>query len=145
MSAREEALVILLNPDPATKADAARRLYARLGGDAAQVAAAGDGALPDLPGLSADDCVPPLRLSAAQQAAMPGRPERPHLVPAKQVPSRSPFTLEGRAALLHAICHIEFNAIKIAFSVGESKYFTRWNSGTQSQPRRTRQPFWHPR
>ena len=45
---------------------------------------------------------------------MPGRPERPHLVPAKQVPSRSPFTLEGRAALLHAICHIEFNAINLA-------------------------------
>jgi len=35
-------------------------------------------------------------------------------VPAKDVPSRSPFTLEGRAALLHAICHIEFNAINLA-------------------------------
>jgi uncharacterized ferritin-like protein (DUF455 family) len=35
-------------------------------------------------------------------------------VPAKEVPTRSPFTLEGRAALLHAICHIEFNAINLA-------------------------------
>jgi uncharacterized ferritin-like protein (DUF455 family) len=35
-------------------------------------------------------------------------------VPADQVPRRSPFTLEGRAALLHAIAHIEFNAINLA-------------------------------
>ena len=32
----------------------------------------------------------------------------------KQVAQRSPFTLEGRAALIHAICHIEFNAINLA-------------------------------
>ena len=30
------------------------------------------------------------------------------------MPSRSPFTTEGRAALLHAITHIEFNAINLA-------------------------------
>ncbi len=30
------------------------------------------------------------------------------------MPRRSPFTLEGRAALVHAICHIEFNAINLA-------------------------------
>jgi uncharacterized ferritin-like protein (DUF455 family) len=30
------------------------------------------------------------------------------------VPTRSPFTLTGRAALIHAICHIEFNAINLA-------------------------------
>ena len=33
--------------------------------------------------------------------------------PAK-VPRRSPLTLEGRAAMVHAICHIEFNAINLA-------------------------------
>lgn len=43
-----------------------------------------------------------------------GRPALPRLVPAKDVPTRSPFTTEGRAALLHAICHIEFNAINLA-------------------------------
>lgn len=47
-------------------------------------------------------------------AALPGRPARPRLIPAKQVPTRSPFTLEGLAALLHAVCHIEFNAINLA-------------------------------
>jgi uncharacterized ferritin-like protein (DUF455 family) len=30
------------------------------------------------------------------------------------VPQRSPFTVAGRAALIHAICHIEFNAINLA-------------------------------
>jgi uncharacterized ferritin-like protein (DUF455 family) len=30
------------------------------------------------------------------------------------VPQRSPFTTEGRAALLHAVAHIEFNAINLA-------------------------------
>lgn len=48
------------------------------------------------------------------ELAWPGRPARPILVPADQVPRRSPFTLAGRAALLHAICHIEFNAINLA-------------------------------
>lgn len=44
----------------------------------------------------------------------PGRPERPRLIPPGQVPHRTPFTPAGRAALLHAICHIEFNAINLA-------------------------------
>jgi len=47
-------------------------------------------------------------------ATMPGRPALPRLIPAKQVPTRTPFTPEGLAALLHAVCHIEFNAINLA-------------------------------
>jgi uncharacterized ferritin-like protein (DUF455 family) len=31
-----------------------------------------------------------------------------------QVPHRSPFVPEGLAALVHAVCHIEFNAINLA-------------------------------
>ncbi|MCC7121240.1 MAG: ferritin-like domain-containing protein [Gammaproteobacteria bacterium] len=46
--------------------------------------------------------------------AGPGRPERPLLVPPARVPRRSTGTVEGRAALLHAIAHIEFNAINLA-------------------------------
>jgi uncharacterized ferritin-like protein (DUF455 family) len=46
--------------------------------------------------------------------AIPGRPALPRLIPATQVPSRTPFTPEGLAALLHAVCHIEFNAINLA-------------------------------
>ena len=43
-----------------------------------------------------------------------GIPERPLLVPPKNVPQRSPVTVDGRARLLHAIVHIEFSAINLA-------------------------------
>ncbi|MCB1997625.1 MAG: ferritin-like domain-containing protein [Burkholderiaceae bacterium] len=50
----------------------------------------------------------------AEPAPLPGRPARPTLVDPAQVPRRSPFTRDGRAALLHAVAHIEFNAINLA-------------------------------
>jgi len=101
VSLRDEALAILLLSDPADKASAARAL--------------GDLHL-SLPAtaLSDAECARVIEPSPEQQAALPGRPARPLLVSAKDVPSRSPFTDEGRAALLHAICHIEFNAINLA-------------------------------
>ena len=45
---------------------------------------------------------------------LPGRPALPQLVAPHQVARRSPFTVAGRAALLHAVAHIEFNAINLA-------------------------------
>lgn len=45
---------------------------------------------------------------------LPGRPPRPQLIDPAQVPRRPATTPEGRAALIHAICHIEFNAINLA-------------------------------
>lgn len=47
----------------------------------------------------------------------PGRPARPMLVPGRDVPRRSPATAEGRAALLHALAHIELNAIDLALDI----------------------------
>ena len=44
----------------------------------------------------------------------PGRPERPHLVRARHVPKRGFGTEEGRAIMMHAIAHIEFNAVNLA-------------------------------
>jgi len=44
----------------------------------------------------------------------PGRPERPILVPPADVGRRSIHTREGHAALIHALAHIEFNAINLA-------------------------------
>lgn len=44
----------------------------------------------------------------------PGRPTRPELVPPRKVPRRGLGTPEGRAALVHAVAHIEFNAINLA-------------------------------
>lgn len=43
-----------------------------------------------------------------------GLPERLVLVPPSQVTPRKMHTREGYAAMLHAICHIEFNAINLA-------------------------------
>lgn len=45
----------------------------------------------------------------------PGRPAVPILVPPSQVPRRGMGTDEGRGALLHALAHIEFNAINLAW------------------------------
>ena len=45
----------------------------------------------------------------------PGRPERPQLVAPRNLPRRSVATAEGQAALIHSICHIEFNAINLAW------------------------------
>lgn len=47
-------------------------------------------------------------------AAIPGRPSRPELVSPLMVKHRSMGTAEGRAALIHALAHIEFNAINLA-------------------------------
>lgn len=44
----------------------------------------------------------------------PGRPPKPELVPPQQVPRRRADTVPGRAALVHALAHIEFNAIDLA-------------------------------
>ncbi|MHB8759584.1 MAG: ferritin-like domain-containing protein [Thiobacillus sp.] len=44
----------------------------------------------------------------------PGRPPRPELVPPHAVPRRRADSLAGRAALVHALAHIEFNAINLA-------------------------------
>jgi uncharacterized ferritin-like protein (DUF455 family) len=44
----------------------------------------------------------------------PGQPDRPDLIPPQQVPRRRADTLVGRVALIHALAHIEFNAINLA-------------------------------
>lgn len=46
---------------------------------------------------------------------MPGRPPRPRLVHPRGLPRRGLGSGEGRAAFVHAIAHIEFNAIDLAW------------------------------
>jgi uncharacterized ferritin-like protein (DUF455 family) len=84
------ALAALALDDPQAKAQAAQSLHAQ----AATLPIAARAPVPDLP--------------------LPGRPARPDLVHPARVPRRSPFKPEGLAALLHAIAHIEFNAINLA-------------------------------
>lgn len=63
---------------------------------------------------------------------IPGRPENPALVAPLALPKRSMRTLEGRAALIHALAHIEFNAINLAldaiwrFNDMPENYYTDW-------------------
>jgi uncharacterized ferritin-like protein (DUF455 family) len=60
-------------------------------------------------------------LRHAFEAAMPGRParpERPELLPANRMPKRGRGGSErGRIAMLHALAHIEFGAIDLAFDM----------------------------
>jgi uncharacterized ferritin-like protein (DUF455 family) len=48
---------------------------------------------------------------------IPGRPPRPVLVPPSQLEQRAVGTPPGRAALIHALAHIELNAIDLALDV----------------------------
>ncbi len=91
MNPRQRALEVLRLTDPAAKVAETRALFASL--EPADI---------DPAAVFADP------------GDLPGRPARPALLPARQVPSRSAFTTEGRAALLHSIAHIEFNAINLA-------------------------------
>ena len=45
---------------------------------------------------------------------VPGRPDRPVLVAPRDLQRRKLATAEGHAALIHSLCHIEFNAINLA-------------------------------
>lgn len=92
MDPRLRALDALRLAEPAAKAEAARALHA----DCRAGAAIDTGAV------------------IAPPPGIPGRPPRPLLVDPARLPRRSAFTRDGRAALLHAVAHIEFNALNLA-------------------------------
>ena len=85
---RHQALRWLTERDPDAKAAGVRALDPRAAVDA-------DAVIDEPPGI-------------------PGRPDRPVLVPHTELRQRSVGSVEGRAALLHALAHIEFNAIDLA-------------------------------
>jgi uncharacterized ferritin-like protein (DUF455 family) len=71
----------------------------------------------------------------------PGRPAKPQLVPQRQVPHRGLGTQEGRVALIHAVAHIEFNAINLAwdavyrFRDKPDAYYRDWASCAHDEAR----------
>lgn len=71
----------------------------------------------------------------------PGRPARPLLVNARQVPQRGLGSPEGRAALVHAVAHIEFNAINLAWDAvyryrgKPDDYYRDWASCAHDEAR----------
>jgi uncharacterized ferritin-like protein (DUF455 family) len=68
----------------------------------------------------------------AAQQPIPGQPAKPELVPPLSVGRRSMATPEGRAILIHALAHIEFNAINLAldavwrFAGMPREYYADW-------------------
>lgn len=52
-----------------------------------------------------------------EPVGIPGRPDRPELVPNTQLKTRSVRNPEGHAALIHALAHIELNAIDLALDL----------------------------
>src|SRR5690349_2720485 len=92
MELRRRALRVLCTTDPGHKAVQARELWAAAGS------------------LAIESQAPP----ASSCGTIPGRPGKPELIHPAKVPKRSPVRPEGLAALLHAIAHIEFNAINLA-------------------------------
>ena len=90
-SLRQQALDIVLQAAPDLKAASAR-------------------ALDEQGVLDADTVI-------ATPAGIPGRPARPELVGHTALKHRSMRTIEGRAALIHALAHIELNAIDLALDI----------------------------
>jgi uncharacterized ferritin-like protein (DUF455 family) len=67
--------------------------------------------------FAARDAGTPLPIGTATPPAFPARPEFPRLLPPNQVPRRRPGTEKGRIALLHAIAHIELNAVDLHWDI----------------------------
>jgi uncharacterized ferritin-like protein (DUF455 family) len=108
---RAEALRLLAESDAQIKADSTMALMHRWG--------AGELSLDRAAVLSSD-------------AAIPGRPSRPELVSPRTLERRPMNTVAGRAALIHALAHIEFNAINLAldaiwrFPNMPPEFYTDW-------------------
>lgn len=108
---RRLALFWLSEPDPVEK----------VGGVAALAKAWNAGSLR----LDTQACL-------TENSLIPGRPVKPELVSPRVVKQRGAATIEGRAALIHALAHIEFNAINLAldviwrFSGMPQEYYSDW-------------------
>ena len=91
--------------------------------------------------LLAGDLWPDDAAPVPEPVGAPGRPARPRLVSARQVPQRGLGSAEGRAALVHAVAHIEFNAINLAwdavyrFRGMPGDYYRDWASCAHDEAR----------
>jgi uncharacterized ferritin-like protein (DUF455 family) len=56
-------------------------------------------------------------IGRAAPPMQPARPEKPELLSPRDVPHRKPGTPEGRIALLHAVAHIELNAVDLHWDI----------------------------
>ena len=115
---RELALHWLIEPVPAIKAEGVKKLREAWNNGALQLN---------------------VQVNLTTALDIPGRPERPELVPPLGVKRRAMNTLEGRAVLIHAITHIEFNAINLAldaiwrFAGMPEQYYVDWLQVAQEE------------
>ncbi len=58
-----------------------------------------------------------LPIGRAEPPSRPARPDRPELLPPREVPRRRPGSPHGRIALLHALAHIELNAVDLHWDI----------------------------
>ena len=58
-----------------------------------------------------------INIGTALPPLQPARPERPELLSPRDVPKRKAGTTEGRIALLHAVAHIELNAVDLHWDI----------------------------
>lgn len=56
-------------------------------------------------------------VGTAEPPLRPARPDRPDLLDPRDVPKRKPGSPEGRIALLHAVAHIELNAVDLHWDI----------------------------
>jgi len=59
----------------------------------------------------------PIPVGTATPPQRPARPDKPDLLPPRDVPRRRTGSPEGRMALLHAIAHIELNAVDLHWDI----------------------------
>ncbi|MEP3345913.1 MAG: ferritin-like domain-containing protein [Litoreibacter sp.] len=97
MSLRDMSMEVLSTADPLKKT-ALSREFAKIWRDARK-----EGQVIDLGQASPPD--------------YPARPPQPELLAPRDVPSRKPGTAEGRTAMLHAIAHIELNAVDLHWDI----------------------------
>jgi uncharacterized ferritin-like protein (DUF455 family) len=64
--------------------------------------------------LQEESLIDPLETIVSIEDLIPGRPNQPILVNPISVKKRSMHTIQGRAVAIHALAHIEFNAINLA-------------------------------
>lgn len=65
--------------------------------------------------LLAGELAPAADAPLPEPIGAPGRPPRPRLVHPRELPQRGLGSEAGRTALVHAVAHIEFNAINLAW------------------------------
>ncbi len=102
--ARQKAKEAWSASDPVHKTELVKQLADIVGAVASQ-----DRRLDALPDLAPADA-----LAVTTDELEPGRPARPSLVHASRVAKRQTGRAGGRGPMLHAIAHIEFNAVNLA-------------------------------